>query len=351
MLYATLPQYAPQLAIPAVWVGFILSINRLIRPILNPIALRLIQKLGFNIMVCMGILAASVSTLCYALSSFLWLLLAGRFSWAFAFATLRLAALQYASGHTAKTGLHMGVSRAVQEIGPLLSLWFAPFLLSYFTIHQVFVALGLLNLLGLVLLAKLPALTLPHSIISWSFNLLPSKWNAYTFIISFLADGLLVVCLAPLLGLNQKPEQVTALVAFYLIVKRLSVLLLAPLAGMLADKFGLYRVFSGAMAGLFLACLFLVFGLITSGVLLAFLSGSVGLSIAPGGSIARSTSVTQSLSINATWRDLGAGIGSLAAGLLISLTDFSPVFALATCVLALCLLFNLNKLTNQSIFV
>ncbi|MEM7030542.1 MAG: hypothetical protein AAF629_13310 [Chloroflexota bacterium] len=78
LLYPTLPLYATQLGVPLIWIGVLLSINKLIRLGGNHALALTISRLGYKRVATLGVLLASVSTLAYGMHPPLWLWLISR---------------------------------------------------------------------------------------------------------------------------------------------------------------------------------------------------------------------------------------------------------------------------------
>ena len=68
LLYPTLPLYATQLGVPLIWIGVLLSINKLIRLGGNHVLALTISKLGYKRVAMLGVLLASVSTFAYGMN-------------------------------------------------------------------------------------------------------------------------------------------------------------------------------------------------------------------------------------------------------------------------------------------
>ncbi|MEM7348432.1 MAG: hypothetical protein AAF485_29735, partial [Chloroflexota bacterium] len=90
LLYPTLPLYAAQLGVPFIWIGILLSINKLIRLGGNHALALTISRLGYKRVATLGVLLASGSTLAYGLAPPIWIWLISRVAWGMAFAALRL---------------------------------------------------------------------------------------------------------------------------------------------------------------------------------------------------------------------------------------------------------------------
>src|SRR5688572_28733199 len=120
-LYAFLPQYASSMNITVVWVGLLLSINRLIRIAMNPFVIVLFEKYGLRRTTIAASAIAIISTVGYGLGLGLLSLILFRILWGMAVSVLRMSTLAYAFKER-NIGLSLGTSRSIQELGPMFAL-------------------------------------------------------------------------------------------------------------------------------------------------------------------------------------------------------------------------------------
>jgi MFS family permease len=80
-LYAVLPAYAAGLALGLANIGVLLSANRFVRLISNPLVGLLVDRFGRRRTVLAGLLTGTLSTLLYVWASGFWLFLLGRLLW------------------------------------------------------------------------------------------------------------------------------------------------------------------------------------------------------------------------------------------------------------------------------
>jgi len=109
-------------------VGVILSLNRWVRLLTNPLAARLYERFPAGALILVAIVLSGVSTAMYALPAALAVFLLGRLLWGFCYSLLRLgsylAALEDAASHA---GRRIGDTRAVWGVGYFAGAVFAPF--------------------------------------------------------------------------------------------------------------------------------------------------------------------------------------------------------------------------------
>ena len=109
-------------------VGVILSLNRWVRLLTNPLAARMYERFPAGALILVAIVLSTVSTAMYALPAALAVFLLGRLLWGFCYSLLRLgsflAALEDAASHA---GRRIGNTRAIWGIGYFAGAFFAPF--------------------------------------------------------------------------------------------------------------------------------------------------------------------------------------------------------------------------------
>src|SRR5688572_16017351 len=143
-LYPFLPQHAEVMEIPVVWIGVLLSINRFIRILFNPVVVKLFARYGVRTVTITASVMAIVSTVGYGLGWGLVSLILFRLIWGMAYAIMRISTMAYAFGHE-YIGVSLGVGKSIQEAGPMLALWLGPLLLNYFSATNTFFLLALIS--------------------------------------------------------------------------------------------------------------------------------------------------------------------------------------------------------------
>lgn len=326
-LYAFLPVNALNVGLSVASVGILLSINRFIRIFANQWMVGVFAKYGFRLVTILATALAALSTFGYGAGLGLagWLLM--RIVWGLAYSAMRISSLSYALEHK-QQGLSLGISRSVYELGPLGGLVLGPLLVELLGPSQAFFALGVASLSALYFAFKLPEISVEPSSATALLRI-PSVFNTLTFLVTFAAEGILIVVLGITLmqgnsGLT--PAAAGILAAAFLAYRRLALIFLAPMGGWLADKWGLQQVL--ALSALFVCggLALLAFGLTLTGLAITFLFSSVQATLGPGGATDNKLERVQAVSENATWRDIGAAFGALAGGFLLSTSYLSEVF-------------------------
>ncbi|HYC84067.1 MAG TPA: MFS transporter [Chryseosolibacter sp.] len=340
-LYPFLPVNFNLVGIPVAWVGLLLSVNRFVRIISNTIMVHAFARYGLRTVMIIAALTAITSTLGYALATGLLLWLIFRIMWGLAFSAMRIGTLGYALQQQRK-GFALGLSRSLQESGPMLSLFLAPILLTSFDSVTIFYILASLSLPAVYFAWKLPvAQDRTQSIDKRSLLHWPSPLNAITLISAIIVDGIVVVVLG-VLFLHYRNEvsliTATTLAAFYLGYRRVCLVVLSPAGGWIADKAGLDTVFNLSMLLVIAGLVIILSGWIGTGAVIVFTFYSINAAVAPGSASTVGPHALAAVAENATWRDIGAAVGTLMGGLLIASSHISTVLVAGVFLLAFLLL-------------
>jgi MFS family permease len=129
-LYPFLPINSNAIGVPVVWVGLLLSINRFARIFSNALMVRLLERFGLRAVMLTAVILAIISTFGYGIAAGLAAWLTFRVLWGLSFSAMRIGTLGYAL-QTQRPGFALGLSRGLQEVGPMASLFISPILLSY----------------------------------------------------------------------------------------------------------------------------------------------------------------------------------------------------------------------------
>jgi MFS transporter, DHA1 family, multidrug resistance protein len=347
-LYPFLPVNASVVGVPVMWVGILLSVNRFVRIFSNGIMLRFFAKYGLRRVMILAVCLAILSTGGYTISSTAWVWLVFRICWGISFSAMRLGALGYALS-APRQGFVLGISRSLQEAGPMVALILSPILLNYFGARSIFLLLALLSIPGIYFAFALPRVDDKTQSLQNKKLHFPSTFNLITFVSAVLIDGMIVVILG-ILFLNYRDNitlfSATALAAFYLGYRRVCLVVFSPAGGWVADRFGLDLVFKGSMIFVVVGLLLLISGYIATGAVVIFTFYSVNSAITPGTvSKGHSDSLT-AVAKNSTWRDVGAAIGTLGGGMLIASSHLTPILSIVIFGLIALLLIHFGKVHN-----
>lgn len=335
VLYLLLPMYAADFGVSLAQAGILLAANRLVRIVGYGWVVRFYARHGDRATCSLAACASALCALGYATLSGVAALLVLRLMWGLSYASFNLSTQTLATAEAQGAARRAGRSRATISIGPMLALPLAAVMAQAWGPRSVFFVLFASALLGLWRARSLPArghdlhtpsgrrLRLPDSIATWSF------------IEGVTLDGLFIF------GLSLYAEShlggTGVLVAGILMaVRYLSEMLFSPFGGRLADHFGALRML--VTLSLATSAALLVFGShwLFAGAFLVLLLRALQLPLVMTLVAQRNPqNRIQALAGNAIWRDIGAGLGPMLAGVLLPVVPAFWAYAGAAAVLAL----------------
>ncbi|WP_338477759.1 MFS transporter [Pseudomonas trivialis] len=336
LLYLLLPMESEAFGITLAQAGVLLAANRLVRIFGYRHVLSFYARNGDRL-TCM--LAASAAALCAlgnsVLSGFA-ALLGLRLVWGLSYAALNLSTQVLATAEPQGAARRAGRSRALIALGPMLALPLGGLLTLWAGPRPIFLILTLCCLMGLWLARGLPSTGHDlHSTPGRRFNW-PDSVALWSFIEGVALDGLFIF------GLSIQAQKIVGgdavLIAGGLMgLRYLSELLLSPLGGHAAQRFGatsmllLFSFMSALALGAF-GSEWVIAGAAAVLVLRALQLPLVTTLVTernPG------SMRVSALASNAVWRDIGAGLGPLLAGLVLPVAAASLVFGLAGAAIAI----------------
>lgn len=340
LLYLLLPMEYQAFGITLAQAGVLLAANRLVRIFGYRHVLNFYARHGDRL-TCM--IAAGAATLCAVGNSMLSgfaALLGLRLVWGLCFAALNLSTQVLATSEPAGAARRAGRSRALIALGPMLALPLGGLLTLWAGPRPIFLILAGCCLVGLWMARGLPGTghdlhSTPGRRFKW-----PDSVALWSFIEGVALDGLFIF------GLSIQAQKImggdAVLIAGGLMALRyLSELLLSPLGGRAAQRFGatamlLLFSFLSALALAAFGSYWVIIGAAAVLVLRALQLPLVTTLVAERNPGAMWVSA---LASNAVWRDIGAGLGPLLAGLLLPVASAPWVFGLAGAAIAVSALF------------
>ncbi len=127
--------------------------------------------------------------------------------------------------------------------------------------------------------------------------------------------------------------ELTAITAFYIGYRRFSNVFVSPIAGRIADKFGIERVFLVATFFTVISLVAIIIGFVEVGLIVTFTLQSISSALAPGGAALNQENRLKAIAANTTWKDLGSASGALIGGALLKTNSIHPYFLSLTIVL------------------
>lgn len=340
LLYLLLPMESQAFGITLAQAGVLLAANRLVRIFGYRHVLNFYARNGDRL-TCM--IAAGAATLCAVGNSFLSgfaALLGLRLVWGLCFAALNLSTQVLATSEPAGAARRAGRSRALIALGPMLALPLGGWLTLWAGPRPIFLILAGACLVGVWMARGLPAVG--HDLQSTPGRRFkrPDSVAVWSFIEGVALDGLFIF------GLSIQAQKLlggdAVLIAGGLMALRyVSEMLLSPLGGRAAQRFGatsmlLLFSFLSALALTAFGSHWVIVGAAAVLVLRALQLPLVTTLVAernPG------SMRVSALASNAVWRDIGAGLGPLLAGLLLPIASAPWVFGLAGAAIALSAVF------------
>lgn len=340
LLYLLLPMESQAFGITLAQAGVLLAANRLVRIFGYRHVLNFYARHGDRL-TCM--IAAGAATLCALGNSMLSgfaALLGLRLVWGLCFAALNLSTQVLATAEPTGAARRAGRSRALIALGPMLALPLGGWLTLWAGPRPIFLILAGCCLLGLWMARRLP--TVGHDLHSspgrrfkW-----PDSVALWSFIEGVALDGLFIF------GLSIQAQKLlggdAVLIAGALMALRyVSEMLLSPLGGRAAQRFGatsmlLLFSFLSALALVAFGSYWVIVGAAAVLVLRALQLPLVTTLVAERNLGSMRVSA---LASNAVWRDIGAGLGPLLAGLLLPVAAAPWVFGLAGAAIAVSAVF------------
>lgn len=335
VLYLLLPMYADQFHVTLAEAGILLAANRLVRIAGYRWVARFYSEKGDRPTCLLAVVAAILCALGYTMANGFWALLPLRLLWGMAFAGLNLSTQAMATANPMGAARRSGRSRAVIAIGPMLWLPTAAILAGYIGPRYVFLLVAMTALLGLLAARRLPAHDYPPAPARrWK---LPNALDWWSFLEGLTLDGLFIIGLSYMS--KQSFSEHAELIAGVLMATRyFGEIVLSPVGGWLAERFGAVRVL-------------VVLSLMTCAALVGFGEGnwlwifaglivvlrSLQLPLLPPIVAARTPPADRvhALAGRAIWRDIGAGVGPILAGLLLPVMSSLWLYGLSASALAL----------------
>jgi len=324
LIYAVLPVHAAAFGVSLVWVGLLLAANRLVRIFCNGWIVEIARSAGARKVCIVGSVLAIVSTAMLAFAPEEWSLLVARIMWGVAFAALNIMSFAYATAVPAQSGRRLGIIRATIGVVLSLTLTVGAWACGYFGPRGIFWVLAICTLPALVIALRLPDISLADQKRRGLVLPMPGRTDLWAFAQGFAVDGVFLVTLAVLLRDHLRGMEPVLAAGIVLATRWLVEIVTAPIAGAMADRFGATRlvtILTMAMVGGFLT---IAFGAIYPGAIAVTVVR--GLTNTLGSAMVAERNPVNAVgaqSAYATWRDIGAAAGPIAAGLL---AGFDPLF-------------------------
>lgn len=330
LLYLLLPLNVDAFGITLAEAGVLLAANRLVRIFGYSYVVRFYAQRGDRAAVMLAAAVAACCALGNAFISGFWWLLILRLGWGLSYAALNLSTQALATSEAAGAARRSGTSRAIIAIGPMLALPLGGLFSLYFGPRMIFVMLALMSLTGLWIARGLPSLPHPFPAASGRRFKAPDSVATWSFIEGVALDGLFIFGLA-LQAQSVLGGNAVFIAGVLLSLRYVSEMLLSPLGGRAAASYGAVRmlvVFS-ALTTLALTAFGFHWLIVGAGAVLILRALQLPLVTTLVAERNPGPGRVQALASNAVWRDVGAGVGPLLAGVLLPVVSPSWVYSLA----------------------
>lgn len=334
VLYLLLPLHAAVFGVSLPEAGILLAANRLVRIVGYGWVARCFERLGPRRTATVATVTAALSTLGYAFLSGLWALIVARLLWGLSFATLNIAVQVLATAEVQGAARRSGRSRAIISTGPMVALLAGAAMSEIAGPRAVFLTLGCIAFLGLAFSIRL--VDRPLGTISSRPRLaLPSSLDMWSFIQGLTLDGLFVIGLS-VIAAQAVPQGAALAAGAALALRYLTEMLLGPVGGTAADRWGAARMLVVFSLGCAIGLVVVGAGALWSGAIaVVVMRGLLQPLPAPVVAVRHAGSArVGAIARVAMWRDLGAGIGPLVAGALIPIMPAWALYGGAAAMLA-----------------
>jgi len=335
VLYLLLPLHAAEFGVSLAEAGLLLAANRLVRIAGYGWVARSYERHGPRVACIGAVLGSAAASLGYALLPGVWWLLLARLVWGLSFAAMNIATQALATAEGQGAARRSGRSRAIIATGPMTGLIAGAVIAEAAGPHLVFLILTGIALLALPFAARLPG-GQGQPVRAGPRFALPSRLDVWSFVQGVALDGLFVIGLS-VLAAQALPQGAALAAGGALALRYASEIALGQAGGMLGERFGAMRMLVllslGSAAGL---AVIGVGGLWVGALCVVALRGLLQPLPAPvAAQVAPPSQRVASLARLATWRDLGAGLGPLLAGVLLPLLPHWLLYGATALALAL----------------
>jgi len=321
LIYIVLPVNAERFGVGLAWVGVLLAANRIIRTVAYDALARLGERIGIRNLCLLASVTAVLSTAMYGVFQGWAPLLLARVVWGLSYGALLLAALGYAASDRTRTGSRVGMSRAIEQVGPLIALTGGAWLAGVVGPRDVFLYLALLTGVAVMFAVLLPRRNgrpvPPPATARRRTSLLPKpdRLDLLIFWMGFGVDGVFTMTVAIMLAGHVALAAAMFSAGLMIAGRRVAEMIVAPVSGAVADRFGV-RIPLVVTSLLLVAGLAMVGAgwLVAGATAIVIARGALGTLIPAAVALFAPTAVLQPLARNQTWRDLGAAAGPLATG-------------------------------------
>lgn len=335
LLYLLLPLYAGSFGVSLAEAGILLAVNRLIRIFAYAPIARFYSARGPRIACLIGAFGSILAVLTYVFGTGLWPLLIGRLTWGLSYAAMNIANQSLPTSVPSGAAPRAARSRVIIALGPALWLVAGALMAAQYGPRSVFMALTVAACLAPFFAAAIPK-GVEAAVRSAPQIEKPGPISLWSFASGFTIDGLFIFGLG-LLAAGHYPKGAVLAAGLAMALRYAAEILFAPIGGQLAHRYSSRRIIilasfaaTASLAALAGDGVLLWCGAIGTIVLRAMSQPLIAPMVAeafPG------PERVAALARQSTWRDIGAGLGPLAAGFLLPLLPIAAVYGCAALLL------------------
>ena len=340
LIYVVLPVSAGAFGISIVWVGVLLSANRFVRIVSYGLIARATVASGVRLATIVACIVGAASTVMYWLFDGGWPLLVARLLWGLSFAALTLTTLAYAVVDRHRAGTRVGLSRAIQQLGPVFALTAGAWIAGQLGPKSAFLLLGLASFLALPFALALPreGAQPRESRPGWLPK--PGGLDWLFFAVGFAVDGVFVMTITIILADLVSLEAAILGGGIVLSLRGVGEAVFAPIGGWLGDRLGTEASLFAATALTLAGLAAIALGAVYSGAAAVIVGRAAIAALGPATVAVRSPSehLMHRMATMQTWRDFGAALGPLLSGFFLGAFAMPLIYLALVLILAVALL-------------
>jgi MFS family permease len=335
VLYLLLPMYGPAFGITLAEAGVLLAANRLIRIVGYGWVARFYARRGDRATCTLAVAVAVACALGNAVFSGFWALLPLRLLWGLSFAALNLSTQVLATALPLGAAARSGRSRAFIAVGPMVALPLAAGVSEMAGPRWIFLLLACTALAGLWATRRLPDAPHPGMDAKRQGPRRPNALDTWSFLEGFALDGLFIVGLS-VLGRDLLPGGAVVVAGVLLALRYGAEIVLSPLGGRMAEHWGAERLLVALSMVTAVALVGFGTGWLWSCAAAIVVLRALQLPLLPPIVAHRHPGPdrVRALAARSVWRDIGAGLGPMAAGWLLPMLPAAWIYGAAALMLA-----------------
>ncbi|MES2531190.1 MAG: MFS transporter [Pseudomonadota bacterium] len=335
LLYLLLPLYAADFGLSLTEVGVLLAANRLVRIAGYGHVAKFYAERGDRPTLTWALIAAACCCIAYATLSGFWLLIGARLVWGLCYGAFNLSNQALAVAEIEGAARRAGISRALAALGPMVALPLGAWVTLEWGPRAIFVVAALGALGGLFASRSLPVLPMRMEVPKIRRFTMPTGLDAWAFVEGMVLDGLFLIGLT-YLARSSGVESPLYAAAMLMSARYLTEILLSPAGGRAASRWGAERMLLVWSLSTAVALVAFGSGWLVAGALAILALRALQLPLLPV-IVARrfpGPDRVEALVARSLWRDIGAGVGPLVAGVVLPIWSPALIYSLVAALLA-----------------